>query len=418
VDDAGRTVRGPPCVVRVGMVYSAPEPAHRSPGDPLRPAARTLFAFAALLLPLGVEAQTGAAPPPDSARTVRVCAGGDVTLGTNLGPEWVHTASRRYGITVDPFPDPDSLLAPLRPLVEDADVVLLNVEGAIGEGPAPRKCAPGSTRCFAFRQPVGTAAALRRLGGDDAEVVGNVANNHAGDAGTAGLRATVQHLEEAGVRVTGADTLAARVVTARGDTVAFLGFSTSGGPDPRDLAAVRRHVGRAAAEHARVVVTMHMGAEGVRAQRTRDTTEIFLRSINRGNSVAFARTAAAAGADLVVGHGPHVMRAVEWHGGALILYSLGNLLTYGPFSLAEPLNRGAVACATLDGTGRVADAVLRPTRQRPPGLVRSDLSARAVVLADSLTRLDFPRSGAVIHPDGRIEPPADSSAGRAIRKDH
>jgi poly-gamma-glutamate capsule biosynthesis protein CapA/YwtB (metallophosphatase superfamily) len=384
----------------------------------LIPAVRTpLLALAALLLlPVGVEAQTGTAPdtlPTDTTRRVRICAGGDVTLGTNLGPGWVHHASRKYGIRVEPHPDPDSLLAPLRPLVEDADVVLLNVEGAIGEGPAPRKCAPDSTQCFAFRQPVETAAALRRLG-ESAEVVGNVANNHAGDAGAAGLRATIRHLREAGVRVTGADTLPTVVMTEGGDRVVFLGFSTSGGPDPRDLAAVRRHVRRAAERHTRVVVTMHMGAEGIRAQRTRDATEIFL-GINRGNSVAFARAAAEAGADLVVGHGPHVMRAVEWHEGALILYSLGNLLTYGPFSLAEPLNRGAVACAALDEDGRVAEAELRPTRQLPPGVVRPDLTGRAVVLADSLTRLDFPESGAVVHPDGRIERP--KASGRAVRKD-
>lgn len=377
-----------------------------------------LLTLAALIVSAGAaRAQDPDPHPGDSvpAEGVRVCAGGDVTLGTNLNPGWVHNASRRYGMRVDPYPDPDSLLSPLRPLVEDADVVLLNVEGAIGEGPAPRKCGPRSTQCYAFRQPVGTAAALRRLA-DGAEVVGNVANNHAGDAGASGLRATVRHLERAGVHVTGADTLPTVVVTARGDTVAFLGFSTSGGPDPRDLRAVRRHVRRAAAAHPRVVVTMHMGAEGVRAQRTRDATEIFL-GINRGNSVAFARTAAEAGASLVVGHGPHVMRAVEWHGETLILYSLGNLLTYGPFSLAEPLNRGALACATLDEEGRVSDALLRPTRQRPPGLVRRDLSGRALVLADSLSRLDFPASGARVLPSGRIELPVLAQEREPIRKE-
>lgn len=388
----------------------------------MKPALRTaLLALAALALPAHAAAQEDTLPrlvPPVFAEEdtvpakagVRVCAGGDVTLGTNLDTGWARRASQRYGVRVDPFPDPDSLLAPLRPLVEDADVVLLNVEGAIGEGPAPRKCRPGSTQCYAFRQPTGTAAALRRVA-DSAAVVGNVANNHAGDAGWQGLRATIRHLREAGVHVTGADTLPTVVATAEGDTIAVLGYSTSGGPDPRKIRAVRRHVRRAVERWGRVVVTMHMGAEGIRAQRTPNRTEIFLGSINRGNSVAFARAAAEEGAALVVGHGPHVMRAVEWHEGALILYSLGNLLTYGPFSLAEPLNRGAVACATLHADGGVDRAELRPTRQRPPGLVSRDLLGRAAVLADSLSRLDFPRSRARIRPDGTIEPPA--AAARA-----
>jgi hypothetical protein len=372
-------------------------------------ALRSTLALLALVLPAAqARAQDPLARGTERADTlaagvVRVCAGGDVTMGTNLDPGWARFASAKYGMRVDPFPDPDSLLAPLRPLVADADVVLLNVEGAIGEGvPARRKCAPGSTACFAFRMPVATAAALRRVvDADSAAVVGNVANNHAGDAGRPGWRETMGHLEAAGVHVTGADSVPAVVATARGDTVAFLGFSVWIGPDARDLAAVRRIVGRAAERYERVVVTMHMGAEGRAAQRTPDARETFYGE-NRGNMVAFARTAAAAGADLVVGHGPHVMRAAEWQGETLILYSLGNLLTYGPFSLAEPLNRGAVACAAMDPAGRVVEAELRPTRQVPPGRVRADLTSRSAALADSLSRLDFPETGARIEPDGRI----------------
>ncbi|HVE80478.1 MAG TPA: CapA family protein [Gemmatimonadaceae bacterium] len=339
-----------------------------------------------------------------AADTLRVCAGGDVTLGTNLDTTWAKRATRILQRPVRPFVNPDTLLAPLRPLARGADVVLLNIEGAIGEGPAPRKCAPGSTNCYAFRQQPRVAGALRRVGGG-AEVVGNVANNHARDAGESGLAATTAHLARAGVHVTGADTLPTVVTTPAGDTVAFLGFSTSGGPDPRDRAAVRRHVARAAARHARVVVTMHMGAEGAGAQRTADTTELFL-GIDRGNVVAFARDAAASGADLVVGHGPHVMRAGEWVGATLALYSLGNLATYGPFTLRDPLDRGALACATLDGEGRVVAAELRSTRQRPPGFVSADPTARAAALVDSLSRLDFPRTGVRVAAGGRIEVPA------------
>lgn len=341
---------------------------------------------------------------PDTAATVRLCAGGDVTLGTNLDTAWVRTASARLGRRVAAFPDPDSLLAPVRGLARDADVVLLNVEGAIGTGPAARKCGPSSTACFSFRMQPEAAGALRRVGDSAAVVVGNLANNHARDAGAAGFWATARALEAADVRVTGADTLATEVVTARGDTLAFLGFSQWAGPDPRDLRAVRRHVARAAARWPRVVVTMHMGAEGVRAQRTRDTVEMFY-DVNRGNSVAFARTAVRAGADLVIGHGPHVMRAVERQGDALVFYSLGNLATYGPFSLAEPLNRGALACATLDAQGRAVSAELRSTAQSRPGVVRVDPTGRAAALADALGQQDFPGTAVRIRPDGTLELP-------------
>jgi hypothetical protein len=324
---------------------------------------------------------------------VRVCAGGDVLLGNNLDSAWASRASQRLGWRVSPTPDPEGLLDPLRPLLADADVILLNIEGAIGEGPASSKCGQFARNCYAFRQPPSAAAALARLG-DSAAVVGNVANNHAMDAGRSGFDATLRTLGLAGVHATGADTLGTVVVTPRGDTVVVLGFSTAhAGPDPRNLAAVRRHVTRAASVAPRVVVTMHMGAEGTAAQRTPNESERYLGE-DRGNSVAFARAAVDAGAVVVFGHGPHVMRAAEWYGGALILYSLGNLLTYGPFSLGEPLNRGGIACVSLDATGAVTRAVFRSTRQDPPGVLRWDPTGRAAWLVDSLSQLDFPASAA------------------------
>lgn len=348
------------------------------------------------------------------ARTpaVRVCGGGDVTLGNNLDPAWAATAARRMRTGWGRSVEPDSLLAPLQPLVSDADIVLLNVESAIGEGPAARKCGPRSTSCYAFRSPTSAAAALRAVA-PHAAVVGNVANNHARDAGPAGFRATLRHLEAADVHVVGADTLATPVVTANGDTVAFLGFYTSSEtPDVRDLRAVRRHVARARDRWPMVVVTAHLGAEGRGAQRTRDMTEIFLERIDRGNPVAFARTAFEAGATLVIGHGPHVMRAAEWREGRLAFYSLGNLLTYGPFSNGEPSNRGAIACATITPEGVVTEASLRSTVQLAPGVVQPDASGRAALLVDSLGRLDFPRTGARVARDGTIAVPGRPAPAR------
>jgi hypothetical protein len=138
-----------------------------------------------------------------------------------------------------------------------------------------------------------------------------------------------------------------------------------------------------------------VGAEGRGAQRTPDSTERFAGE-DRGNPVAIARTAVDAGADLVIGHGPHVLRAVEWRGTSLVAYSLGNLATYGPFSREPPLDRGAVLCAVLDGDGAVRQAELRATRQQRPGLPYPDLHYTALALVDSLSALDFPATAARI----------------------
>jgi poly-gamma-glutamate capsule biosynthesis protein CapA/YwtB (metallophosphatase superfamily) len=353
---------------------------------------------------VNVSADTaGPRQKPSLSRPFRVCAGGDVTLGTNLDPVWASESARRLAASYGLSADPDSLAPQLRPFVSGADLVLLNIEGAIGEGRAPRKCSPKSTSCYAFRQPPNTARALRAVVDSSVTVVGNVANNHSHDAGPSGRDSTIALLDAAGIFVTGADTLATPVVLSSGDTVGVLGFYTDNdSPDARDLPAVRRHVARAARRYGTVIVTMHLGAEGPAAQRTRNAREMFLKTIDRGNPVGFADAAFAGGATLVIGHGPHVVRAAQWRGTRMVFYSLGNLLTYGPFNLREPMNRGVVACATVDSAGFVSLPELRPTMQLAPGVLQADPERRTIMLIDSLSALDFPMTGATVDASGVI----------------
>ena len=159
---------------------------------------------------------------------------------------------------------------------------------------------------------------------------------------------------------------------------------------------------------------MHIGAEGASARHTPDRVEHFAGE-NRGNSVAFARAAVEGGASLVIGSGPHVLRAIEWSGHALVAHSLGNLVTYGPFNHSGYNDHGAILCATLAADGSVRDAVLRSTVQRAPGYVQADpanLGARDVA---ELSRKDFPATGAEISPSGEIKPRPNRS-GRAGRR--
>jgi hypothetical protein len=352
-----------------------------------------------------VAAAPDTTPPAPEPRALRVCAGGDITLGTNLDTAWARKGALRFREQFGIAPEPKTLLAPLRQLFGDADVVLLNVETAIGSGPVKEpKCGPRSQSCYAFRAPAEAAPALRSIGDSIAVVVGNVANNHARDAGQDGFDSTAANLRSAGVLVTGADTIATRVVLPDSTVLGVLGFHTNEqATDARNLAAVRRHVARAVEQYGTVIVTVHIGAEGVNAQRTRDTTELFLASkIDRGNPVAFATAAFEAGATLVVGHGPHVLRAAEWRDDRLVLYSLGNLATYGPFNNVDPINRGVVACVDLSER-RVVGAELRPTVQLVPGLVVRDPARRALTLIDSLSALDFPRTGVRVDAWGDLQ---------------
>ena len=77
-------------------------------------------------------------------------------------------------------------------------------------------------------------------------IVGNVANNHAHDAGDAGRDTTIALLGAAGIFVTGADTIATPVALPSGDTIGVLGFYTDTTRRTRATCrAVRRHVARA-----------------------------------------------------------------------------------------------------------------------------------------------------------------------------
>jgi hypothetical protein len=350
---------------------------------------------------LAVALISASAHAQSARKDVRFCAGGDVSLGTNLDTAW----SRNRvvdGARVRALPDPAELLAPIAPLVTDANVLLLNVEGAIGDGWAPRKCARRSTLCFALRQPRSAAAALRHVN-DSSVVVGNIANNHSHDAGEPGFLVTRRLLDEAGVLTTGADTIATPVPVGEGDTIAVLGFSPWTIARVSDLDAVRRYVRRAAARYGRVVVTMHIGAEGVAARHTPNAIEHFAGE-NRGNSVAFARAAVEGGASLVIGSGPHVLRGIEWDGRSLVAHSLGNLVTYGPFNHSPYTDHGAILCATIAADGGVRDAVLRSTTQRTPGYVTADPGNLGAHDVAELSKEDFPLTGAEISAAGEIKP--------------
>ena len=150
-----------------------------------------------------------------------------------------------------------------------------------------------------------------------------------------------------------------------------------------------------------VVVTMHAGAEGREQQHVRPGTERFLGE-NRGDSVRFAHAVVDAGADLVVGSGPHVLRGMEWYKGRLIAYSLGNFAGYDVFSLGGPLSTSGILRVTLDGAGLYETGRLVPTHMVGPGLPALDPSEAAHGLVRTLSRDDFGSRGVKVSSDGII----------------
>ena len=95
---------------------------------------------------------------------------------------------------------------------------------------------------------------------------------------------------------------------------------------------------------------------------------------DRGEVVKFAHAAIDAGADLVVGYGPHLPRAMEFYKGKLIDYALGNFVTYGPFNLKGPNGLTLILLAKFDKKGTLLEAravpFVRAEAGHPGGRIR------------------------------------------------
>ncbi|RSM51374.1 capsular biosynthesis protein, partial [Actinoplanes sp. ATCC 53533] len=245
-----------------------------------------------------------------------------------------------------------------------SDLVMGNLEQPLTGDTGTSKCGPGSANCFAFRSPPSYAGHLVDAGFQ----LMNTANNHAKDFGVQGYKNTVAALEKAGLKHTGA---AGQITVAevKGMKVAVVGFSSYAGANPlNDLPAARKVIQQAAQQADIVVVQVHMGAEGSGMSHVKPGTEIFYGE-NRGDPIKFSKTVIDAGADVVVGHGPHVLRGMQFYKGKLIAYSLGNfagggntlsndgILKYGGILHVSLTRDGTFAggkflSTYLDGTGK------------------------------------------------------------------
>jgi hypothetical protein len=287
-------------------------------------------------------------------------------------------------------------LAPVSALLHAADLTTGNLEGTLSVGGSSKCGGPGGGRCFAFQAPPATAGQLRRLGFG----LVNQANNHSLDYGASGRAQTLAALGSAGIAHTG---MPGEIARLRVDDVslAFLGFAPySFDSNLLDIPAAQALVRRARRHSSVVVVFIHAGAEGADALHTPYGPQSYLGE-DRGDARRFARAVIDAGAAIVLGSGPHVVRGVQRYRGHLIAYSLGNFVGYHTLGGGGVLSDSGILRVRLDTRGRLLGAHWISIRL-VDGLPRPDAGNAAARLVGRLSGEDFPSSHYRIPPDGRF----------------
>ena len=374
---------------------------------------------------VGAHARTQDTVRLSTRPPVRLTFTGDINLGTSL---------LTGGVPSDTLPSPfaqvDSLFT--------GDLVIGNFEGAFSDTLPADKCA-GRDNCYEFRTPHWLVRRLVEAGFTTL----NQANNHASDLGVPGRDETRQVMDSVGLQHYGIlgeiafDTVRGTPCTAPEDTignpaphdprpatrdpcatiVAVVGFTTY------DFAYDLLQIDRAKAvvdsvAHLAdvVIVTFHGGAEGKKATHVKKGMDR-MGGEKRGDLRRFTHAVIDAGADVVVGHGPHVLRAMEFYKGRPIAYSMGNFVTWHGFNMTGVNGLTGVLQLEVNGDGSFASGRFVPLRQVKWVGVVPDRSRAALAQVRSLTRTDFPATGARFAADGSITapPPPRPSTPRQAR---
>ena len=334
-----------------------------------------------------VQVSPTTAQPSD--QTISIAAVGDIMMGSTY-PD----------ASALPPDDGAKMLAEVTPILSGVDLAFGNLEGPMLEGGTTSKCSPSSTRCFAFRVPTRYGKHLKDAGFD----VLSLANNHAYDFGPEGRESSMRTLDALGIAHTGKVGDIA-YLNVKGRKVAVIAFATyPNSYNFLDIENAKRLVAGLVDKNDIVIVSFHGGAEGPTNQHVPRGPEIYLGEA-RGDLRKFTHAMIDTGADLLIGHGPHVVRGMEVYRGRLIAYSLGNFATYGKFQMVGPTSLSLILEAELDADGAFLGGRIHPALQIKPGGPRLDKYRTVIPVIRQLSLDDFGASAVRISDDGTISTP-------------
>lgn len=306
--------------------------------------------------------------------TISITAVGDIMLGSafpskiNLPPD----------DAINSFQAVDSLLK--------GDIVFGNLEGCFLDSGNSNKCnGVNPNSCYAFRMPERYAGIYKKAGFN----VLSIANNHVGDFDTRGRKNTAKILDSLKIHYAGQVNKPFEIFEKDSVKYGFCAFAPNENTvSINKIDSAKALVARLKKQVDIVIVSFHGGGEGARFEHVPRKNEIFYRE-NRGNVYKFAHAVIDAGADVVLGHGPHVTRAVEVYKNKFIAYSLGNFCTYGMFSLKGNNGIAPLVQLKINSKGDFLYADVTSIRQDKVNRLTIDNNHRAFKRIKELTDIDF-----------------------------
>ena len=239
------------------------------------------------------QAQKAREKEPEKV-SLTISAAGDCTLGTDENFYYATSLPAKY----EAVQDPGYFFQKVLPVFSKDDLTIVNMEGTLTQETARE------AKLYAFK---GDEEYTQILTEGSVEAA-NLANNHSHDYGEKSYTDTIQALEDAGITTFGYDRTA--VMDIKGIKVGLLGTYEL-------------------ADHMGCEEEMIENIQSLQEQGAQIIIASFHWGIERENipneiQVDLAHSAIDHGADLVLGHHPHVLQGIETYKGKNIVYSLGN----------------------------------------------------------------------------------------------
>ncbi|MFM7543228.1 MAG: CapA family protein [Ignavibacteria bacterium] len=321
-------------------------------------------------IPIGTKAQI----QEPKTEEIIITAVGDIMMGTNYPNESSMPPRDAY------------LLKPVTEALKKGDVIFGNLEGPVlDSGGIPKSCSDPST-CYVFRQPSYFVRELKEAGFN----MLSIANNHVGDLGEPGRINTVSILKQHDIRFAGQTSCPWDTLRVKGLLVGMTAFAPNKGClDINDKQEIQKIVKKLDSFCDIVIVSFHGGAEGQAHAHIPRKHEMFLGQ-DRGDVHAFARQVIDAGADVVLGHGPHITRAIDFYKGRFIAYSMGNFCTYEKFNIKGISGMAPIFALRVTNKGEFIEGTVTPTRQYGRGGPVIDEENSVIEEIKRLTKEDIP----------------------------